>query len=467
MNAFGELPAPVEIASEPHLAGTFAPQRSEIAAEELPVIGALPPSLRGSYLRNGPNPRFDPLGSYLYPIDGDAMIHRIELVDGHARYRNAFVRTPAVVAEESAGEALWPGMMTPYRPSADIVGDELAGTERDLPDINVVRHGGRLLALAESATPFRLDSADLRTVCRETFDDQIPAGLTAHPKKDPATGELFSFCYSFEAPFLTWVAIGPDGTPTRPPTPVEGIDRPIMIHDMALTGKYLVVPVCPLEFDIAAAMTGGSVLQWRPEQGSRVALIPRDGSPVRWCEDEAFWMWHTANAYDDGGKVVLDFVYWDHPGMVAGVSTPTSSRLVRAVLDPQSGRIAREEIAAAGMEFPRIDDRLLTRQHRQVATVGESEGSTLTSGDANMLRWFDLTTGAGVTWGDPGLSVGEPIYLPGDDGEDWWGAIATDRADLTSWFLVFAADDPKAGPRARVRLPHRVPAGLHGAWLPD
>jgi len=28
-------------------------------------------------------------------------------------------------------------------------------------------------------------------------------------------------------------------------------------------------------------MEGGSFLDWRPERGTRVALIPRDGSPAR------------------------------------------------------------------------------------------------------------------------------------------------------------------------------------------
>lgn len=354
--------------------------------------------------------------------------------------------------------------MSPYRPGPDEVGDELARTDRDLPDINVVRHGGKLLALAEAATPFRLDEADLRTVCRETFDDAVPAGLTAHPKKDPSTGELFAFCYAAEAPYLTWTVIGPDGAAKRPPTPVDGIDRPTMIHDMALTDTYLVVPVCPLEFDIAAALDGGSLLKWNPESGTRIALIPRDGSAVRWCSDEAFWMWHTANAYDAAdGTVVLDYVQWDNPGLMVGAAA--DSALVRAVLDPGTGRISRTVVAPANMEFPRIDDRLIARPHRQVATVGESEGADLVGGDANLLRWYDLSTGAGVTWGDPALSLGEPVHLPADDAE-YWGSIATDRRDMSSRFLVFAADDPAAGPVARVRLPQRVPVGLHGVWLP-
>ena len=120
------------------------------------------------------------------------------------------------------------------------------------------------------------------------------------------------FCYHFEPPFLTWSTIRPDGT-GDPPAPVTGVDRPVMIHDMAVTERYVVLVVAPLYFDLAAAMSGGSVLAWRPEDGTRIALVPRDGGPVRWFHDEAFWVWHTANAHEENGTVVLDYAEWPHP----------------------------------------------------------------------------------------------------------------------------------------------------------
>src|SRR5699024_5771518 len=144
----------------------------------------------------------------------------------------------------------------------------------------------------------------------------------------------------------------------------------------------------------AAALDGGSLLKWNPESGTRIALIPRDGSAVRWCSDEAFWRWHTADAYDAAdGTGGLAYVQWDNPGLMGGAAADTA--LVRAFLDPGTGRISRTVVAPANMEFPRIDDRLIARPHRQVATVGESEGAALVGGDANLLRWYDLSTGAG------------------------------------------------------------------------
>ncbi|GGF18609.1 carotenoid oxygenase family protein [Williamsia phyllosphaerae] len=456
-------PAPVDITRHAHLSGVFAPQRDEVWVDRLEVIGQIPADLQGRYLRNGPNPRFDPIGSYVYPLDGDSMVHSLSISEGEAAYTNRFVRTPMVLAEEAAGHAIWSGITDGYTPSAEEVGSELAGTMRELPDINVVRHGGRLLAMAESDRPYRLDPTDLSTLGRDSCDGAMEVGSTAHPKIDPTTGEMIVFNYAFERPYLTWSVVGPDGRTVRPPTGVDGVDSTLMIHDMALTSRYVVLFLCPLVFDLAAAMAGGSILDWRPDDGTRIALVPRDGSPVRWLHGDPFWVWHFGNAFDNpDGTVTVDYVEWSYPGGFAEIADPSVASLVRAVLHPDSGRIAKTVVSDRNMEFPRVDDRLLTRDHHVVASVGQVDRAPeATDG----LLFHDMDRGTERSW-DPGVAVGEPIHMPGDD-HDYWGAYGTDPTDLTSAFYILSADDPAAGPLATIRMPIRVPAGLHGVWLAD
>ncbi|MEU4082203.1 carotenoid oxygenase [Streptomyces venezuelae] len=463
----------------PHLLGTFAPVTEEVDVAELEVTGEIPASLDGLYLRNGPNPRFTPIGSYLYPIDGDGMLHGVWVSEGRARYRNRFVRTPALEAEERVGRALWGGVESLIMPDEDEVGPELAGTFKDLPDINVVRHGGRTLALAESACPFRIDSrvdAGLETLGREDFGGALPAGITAHPKIDPVSGEMIAFCYALEPPYLTWSVIGRDGAVTRGPTPVEGVDEPMMIHDMALTARYAVIVLAPAFFDLDALVTGGPLLAWRPERGTRVVLIPRDGGRPRWAADEAFWLWHTANAYDEGpdehSPVVLDYVQWSRltVGAAEDGANPARGGLVRARIDPVAGSMTRTVLDDARVEFPRVDDRRIGRRHRHTALATGTGRSDLLPGEYDAVRWYDTETGATTVWPAENLSVGEPVFAPepGSDAEErgYWLTFATDRTDGTSWFLVIPAEDPGAGPVARARIPVRVPLGLHGCWLP-
>lgn len=459
-------PAPVDLAHNPYLSGVFAPQRDEVDVANLPVSGELPPDLQGSYLRNGPNPRFDPIGTYVYPLDGDAMVHRVEIGDGTVRYTNRFVRTPNVVAEEKAGRALWAGITDPYFPSADEVGPDLANSMRELPDINVIRHGGKLFALAEGAPPYTLGS-ELETLARDTFDGGLPVGLTAHPKVDPNTGEMVAFCYMLEAPYLTWSVIDAAGTVIRPPTPVSGADRPLMIHDMALTSRYIVLILSPCVFQMERIFSGASPLTWLPDLGTRIALIPRDGSAVHWHTTDTFWVWHTANAFDmRNGDVALDYVEWRYPGGIIESNEPNPGSLTRAVIS-ESG-VTRTPFAERTIEFPRVDDRLLTGEHRTVATVGKTGERRIPPGDADALCWFDVVANTDTTWDAGDYAVGEPAYLSSSSGgPGYWGTIATDRTDMTSRFLIFPAEDPATGPVAQVQLPIRVPSGLHGAWLPE
>ncbi|MGW3340819.1 carotenoid oxygenase family protein [Streptomyces sp. NPDC001009] len=455
------------------LSGPFAPVTEEVDEVSLVVEGELPEELDGVYLRNGPNPRFTPIGSFLYPIDGDGMLHGVWIEGGRARYRNRFVRTPAVLAEERAGRALWGGIESMITPDEREVGPELAHTFRDLPDINVVRHAGRLLALAEAGCPFRM-TPELETAGRETFGGALPAGITAHPKTDPVTGEMAVFCYAMEPPYLTWSLIAPDGTVTRGPVPVAGVDEPMMIHDMALTGRFLVLVLAPVFFDLSAAMSGGSLIDWRPEAGTRVLLIPRDGSPVREVSDDAFWLWHTVNAHDEAdGTVVLEYVQWSRLSLGDSDGGPNRSTLVRAVLDPTTGRMRRTTLDDARVEFPRIDDRRIGARHGRIAVAWDSERSPgLLPGEFDALRWYDTAAPGAPSraWYGGDLSVGEPAFAPspGHAGEDrgHWLAFATDRTDGSARLLVFPAEEPESGPVARVRIPVRVPLGLHGNWLP-
>lgn len=470
-------PGIVDPSANPFLTGAFAPGTDEVDLPDLQVIGEIPADMDGVYLRNGPNPRFTPLGSYFYPLDGDGMVHAMRIADGRAAYSNRFVRTPALEVEERAGRALWPGLMSGGMPNPDDVGPELAHHHRDMPDINIVRHGGRILALAESGTPFCM-APDLSTIGRETFDGHLPLGMTAHPKIDPLTGEMVLFRYMIEAPFLTWSVMDQAGRVTRDPTPVPGVDRSMMIHDMAITRTVIVLVLSPLFFDVMAARRGGSLLSWEPGLGTRIAIIPRDGSPVRWASTDAFWIWHTANAFDvtapDGspdphGRVTIDFVQYNNPGM--GLTTdPDQPALVRATINPTTGTIIRDTIEQHAVEFPRIDDRLIGSRHDVIAVGSQTGRLNLPTDPYDAIRWFSLERGWSVEWIADGLLVGEPAFVPRphdpDPDHGWWVTFATDPAGSASWFLVIPAADPASGPVARVRIPVRVPLGLHGNWLP-
>ena len=97
----------------PYLTGAWTPLHEEVTAHDLPVLeGAVPADLDGVYLRNTENQIHQPLGRY-HPFDGDAMIHQLDFRRGQVSYRNRFVRTRCLAAEQEAGGSLWGGLMDP------------------------------------------------------------------------------------------------------------------------------------------------------------------------------------------------------------------------------------------------------------------------------------------------------------------------------------------------------------------
>jgi carotenoid cleavage dioxygenase-like enzyme len=466
---------PVDPETIPELSGRFEPVQAEIAAEDLPFEGALPRDLVGAYFRNGPNPRFTPLGSYTYPLEGDGMLHGLWLEGGCARYANSWVRTRGMAAEERAGRALYGGLLTPAFVDMELLGpDPDPGWPFRLdPFVNVVRHAGRYLALEEGTPPYEI-TPELGTVGLYDFGGALP-GMCAHPKIDPVTGEMVLFRYDVEEPFLTWTVVGADGTVTRPPTPVAGADGAFMIHDFAITEHHLVLVVGPAVLDVDAMLSGGDALQWRPEMGTRIAVIPRNGSAgPRWIETDAFWVWHFANAYETGNgadlRIIVDFPRWSSPGFVTNGAEPIRGSMVRATLDPERGRIDLALVEERATEFPRIDDRLTGRRHRYLTVVGNSGRADLARGEHDELVRFDMTTGQSQTVSCDAV-IGEVVFAPRPDATDeldgyylaFASSLGADRsARLSVWD---AADFPKP-PIAEIAIPQRVPNGLHGNWFP-
>jgi carotenoid cleavage dioxygenase len=448
---------------DPYLLGAFAPTQTELEGAPAQVIaGELPADLAGTYYRNGPNPRFPPLGSYTYPLDGDGMIHAVRFADGRATYTNRYVRTPSMSAEERAGRALWGGVMTPVMPNPDEA-PGMNGQYKDLPDINVVRHAGRLLALAESMRPFEM-TPGLATVGPHDFGGKLAQGICAHPKIDPLTGEMIAFRYAFERPFLAWSAIDRDGNVARADTPID-VDAPYLIHDCAITRSYLVLFVCPAPFDFA----GAEVLRWAPERGTRIALVPRDGSPVVWVDTEAFWVWHFANAYEEvdangATTLVVDYAHWSALSMG---QEAVEGHVARARIDPVRRRVTFDTIDARVAEFPRIDDRRIGTPHRFFYCA--AKGGGIGRGEFDRIRRYDAHTGESDDYAPEDGRVGEPVFAPSaaDPGEGA-GYVLTYvyRGDATDLAILRAAE-PEGDPACVLRMPQRVPMGLHGCWVPS
>ena len=269
------------------LSGNFGPVADEHTAHDLRVTGRIPEALEGRLLRIGPNPIAPDPANYHWFL-GNGMVHGVALRGGRAVwYRSRFVRDDEVVAAKG-----WPPVSGPQR--EDALGGGLANT-------NVISHAGRTLAIVEGGNlPVEL-SSDLETVQRSDFGGTLPAGFSAHPKRDPDTGELHAAVYGVGAERIQYVVVG-DGRP-RAQDRRRARSRARRWSTTARSRKnYFVLLDLPVVLDAAAAERGaGLPYTWQPDYGARVGLLPRDGGAddVIWREIEPCFVFHPLNAFED------------------------------------------------------------------------------------------------------------------------------------------------------------------------
>ncbi len=440
--------------SSPYLSGNFAPVHDEVTGVDLRVTGTLPRELSGRLLRNGPNPVEPPDPATYHWFIGNGMVHGVRLRDGRAEwYRNRFVRDDAVVA--ARGFAKTPGPRH--------------GMGVGVANTNVIGHAGRTWAIVEAGgLPVEL-SYDLDTVAYSDFGGTLPGSFTAHPKRDPDTGELHAMVYYFAWDYVQYVVVGTDGRVRRTVNvPVPG--KP-MLHDCAITERYVVIFDLPCSFDGRVALQGGFPYVWNPEYGARVGLLPREGdaSQVRWLEVPLCYVFHPLNAYETvDGQVVLDVVrhpkMFDRERLGPNEGTPT---LDRWLLDPSSGKVREERLDDRGQELPRHDERRVGKPIRYGYSVAFDDG--LPVGPLYKQDLVKRTTQ--VRDEGKGRAYLEPVFVP----------RTPDAAEDDGWILVYVYDAPSdrgegqilhaqvftGRPVATIHLPQRVPVGFHGNWVPD
>lgn len=473
-----------------YLSGVFAPIAEEHTLTDLDVTGHLPGYLDGRYLRNGPNPigEIDP--ALYHWFIGDGMVHGIRIRDGRAEwYRNRWVRGPQ--ATRALGEPV---------PAGDVAISGIGA------NTNVIGHAGKTLALIEAGVANYELTDELDTVGPCDFDGTLTGGYTAHPKRDPDTGELHAVSYSMlRGNTVQYSVIGVDGRARR--TVDIDVGGSPMMHDFSLTERYVVFYDLPVTFDVSTAATMGvpralrlparlmlsAVIgriripdplaarrpkgpssdrrfpySWNPKYPARIGVMPREGGnrDVRWFDVEPCYVFHPMNAYDaDDATIVLDVIR--HPKMFdtnhfgPDEGPPT---LERWTVDLADGKVRESRIDDRPQEFPRVDERRVGKRHRYgyAPAVGNDDG-----GDTLLKHDFVGGATAAHCFGADKI-VGEFVFQPSspDAAEDDGVVMGfvydrrTDRSELA--FL----DAQTLDEVATIALPHRVPAGFHGNWVP-
>jgi carotenoid cleavage dioxygenase-like enzyme len=404
-----------------HLAGAFAPVCEERTVLDLEVRGELPRELNGTYLRNGPNPRSGRSPAW---FAAEGMLHGVRLEAGRARwYRNRWIAASAA------------------------------------PNTSVIRHAGRTLALVEMLPPVEV-GAELETVGRFDFGGALAGAMTAHPKRCPRTGELSFFSQSVSPPHLTYYRADASGRVVQA-TPLD-VPAYTFMHDFAITEQFAVFYLLPV---VLGDFRSGVPFRWDSTFPARIGVLPRaGGNELRWFDVAPCTISHVVNAFEEADAIVLDAV------RAARLMAPHA--LYRFRLDLRSGRATEAVLDPRFLDFPRVHPAVVGRRHRWMYSVElcgwASDGRFYTE----TAYQHDLQSGAVLAHDFGANSMpGECVVAPrpGSFAEDdaWVLLFVHREAGAATELVVLDAKRFAGPPVASVRIPGRVPFGLHGEWLAD
>ncbi len=435
----------------------------------------VPAGLRGTLYRNGP--ALMNLGGtrYRHWLDGDGMVHALRLQEGKLVHRGRLIGTRKLQAEMQAGKRLAPGFGTSL-PGTAVRGPD----DMNTANINTLMLGGELLALWEGGVPYALDPATLQTKGRKVFAPQVDnMPFSAHPRVD-AAGHVWSFGYLPGAGALALYELDATGALRRQAfVPTPNAD---MVHDFAMTERYLVFVLMPYRYlphtdDPALSFVGHYA--WQAGQPGQVLVVDKaDFKAVRQIDIPATGVFHLGNAWEEGNTLRFGTVsYDDFPDFMrrAGDVMDHSllaypgTRWTEHEVDLAAGTVRSSTPLAGTVEFPRYDPRRTGRASRYVYLMGRQGGEAELFG-FNAVRRVDQRTAqvAEYRYGT-GVIAEEHVFVPapGSDAEErgWLVGTSYDWRQRRTTLSVFDAAQVADGPVAQATLPYGLPLGIHGQFV--
>ncbi|KAB1199150.1 9-cis-epoxycarotenoid dioxygenase NCED1, chloroplastic [Morella rubra] len=479
-------PLPKTADPKVQIAGNFGPVKEQTVQHSLPVSGKIPNSIQGVYVRNGANPLHEPLAGHHF-FDGDGMVHAVQFKDGSVSYACRFTETHRLVQERALGRPVFPkaiGELHGHSGIARLLLFYARGLFR-LIDYNhgmgvanagLVYFNGRLLAMSEDDIPYQVrvtPTGDIKTVGRYDFNGQLCSTMIAHPKVDPVSGEFFALSYDVvQKPYLKYFCFSRNGV--KSPDVEIPLAQPTMMHDFAITERFVVIPDQQVVFKLSEMIRGGSPVIYDKNKMPRFGILDKnatDASGIKWIEAPNCFCFHLWNAWEEpeSDEVVVICSCMTPPDSIFNECDESLKSVLSEIrLNLETGKSTCRPILSeseqVNLEAGMVNRNKLGRKTR-FAYLALAEPWPKASGFAKV----DLFTGEirKYMYGDERFG-GEPLFLPRspnlekeDDG--YILAFVHDEKEGKSELQIVNALNMKL--ETTVKLPSRVPYGFHGTFI--
>ena len=459
------------------------PGRFEVDIEDLDIEGELPAQLDGAFFRIQPDPYFPRRTEEDVYFNGDGMMGKFTVKNGKVGFKQRYIMTDKLKLEKAAGKALFGRYRNPLTDDDSVKG-RIRGTGNTTPMV----HGGKLYALKEDSPAMVMDAKSLESFGYTDFNGKMKGQtFSAHSKIDPESGNLVSFGYASKGPLTTdctYMEVSPAGELLKE----VWFNAPYycMMHDFAVTKDYVIFPVVPMVSSWDHLKANKPHFGFDKTLPIYLGVLPRngEGKDIRWFKAGNQNACHVINAFNVGTKIHFDIPVSRGNGLaffpdMDGTPFNPADALAfptRWTVDYAAKGDAFESVkklSDMGGEFPRIDDRYVSKEHRYAwwLVVDPTKPFTPEAGPgmAN-LGYMDYKTGKqSVWWAGAQSHLQEPCFVPrtptSPEGDGYIVFVVDNVVKNLSDLVFLDAQAIEKGPVARVKLPFRLRAGLHGNWV--
>lgn len=480
----------VDFSHQPTMKGFFAPTRFEADVYDCEVIGKVPTDMNGAFVRLGGDWLYPPKFSDDAPFSVDGYINMFRFKNGIVDYKGRWVKTPRYKADLAAHKQLFGEYRNPFTDDPSV-----KGLDRTVQNTTPLAFAGKLFTLKEDSLPYEINCNTLETIGPYNFHGKYKSlTFTAHPKVDPVTGEMI--CYGYEAAGLETndvylYTINKKGEVTREVR--FKVPYISMVHDIGLTQKHVIIPVFGFVTSMERLKEGKVHWGWDSTRPSYVGIIPRDGEAkdIRWFKGPERATVHTLNGRTEGDKVILEAPIFDSnpfPFFPSVDGSPWDAQKARAYirrntfdLNSKDDGFTEEKLFEMNVsDLGRVDDRYLSLPYRYAFTAytdrerpfDQWRAGNLQGRVSNCYGRFDLATGKKSSYfvGDT-CSLQEVCFVPrkgsSEEGDGYVIGMASNYAEMRSELIIADAQRLEDGDVARVILPFRSTAQVHGRWMDE
>lgn len=503
--------------THPNLHGNFRPvtgQEHRAVACEV-VEGEIPADLEGLFVRNGPNPLPGWTKRYHW-FDGHGMLHNLRFLGGQATYTNQYTGTPRYKVEAQLGKDYFfrigelSGFVGVFKAifvapfklkfwGMDALTQGQANTD-------TVMYNGKFYLLHEGSLPFEAKlhpDGTFESIGYSTFGGVLDYPVSAHPKVDYQTNSMVFHSYAADPGLMErdgaikYVSCRHDRL-LKPPESMRCSTHPLFfyfsrygellangtvriyrglamnhtsfVHDMMITPHYMIFADSSVHFDISRVLAGKSVFSWKEHQNMRIALVSREtGELVRWFDaGKPHGIVHPINAWEEeDGTVVMWAPVGDHMDLELESHT-NWFHMSEIRMNPQTGDMTMERLDT---EYNEEFSNVRTDYYGRFSAYGVAGTMDVKKADGvfnGFIIWdiedksiYKKVQYPSDEWG------GEPVVIekPGvDDSRAFYiGTFIHKETTDDTFFVLYEQDELVA----RIKIPHRVPFGLHGNWIPE